>query len=44
MRRPELHAQGGTSFSKGFRVVERFSEDIDVLVLLGELGSMLSGQ
>ena len=27
--------KGGTSLSKGFRVVERFSEDIDVLVLPG---------
>ena len=30
--------KGGTSFSKGFRIVERFSEDIDVLVLPGERG------
>ncbi len=30
--------KGGTSLSKGFRMVERFSEDIDVLVLPGERG------
>jgi hypothetical protein len=30
--------KGGTSLSKGYRVVERFSEDIDVLVLPGERG------
>jgi hypothetical protein len=30
--------KGGTSLSKGFRVVERFSEDIDVLILPGERG------
>ena len=30
--------KGGTSLSKGFRIVERFSEDIDVLVLPGERG------
>jgi len=30
--------KGGTSLSKGFRLVERFSEDIDVLVLPGDRG------
>ena len=30
--------KGGTSLSKGYRLVERFSEDIDVLVLAGERG------
>lgn len=30
--------KGGTSLSKGYRIVERFSEDIDVLVLPGERG------
>jgi hypothetical protein len=30
--------KGGTSLSKGYRVVERFSEDIDVLVVPGERG------
>ena len=28
--------KGGTSLSKGYRLVERFSEDIDVLVLPGD--------
>ena len=30
--------KGGTSLSKGYRIVERFSEDIDILVLRGERG------
>jgi hypothetical protein len=30
--------KGGTSLSKGYRIVERFSEDIDVLVLPGNRG------
>jgi Nucleotidyl transferase AbiEii toxin, Type IV TA system len=30
--------KGGTSLSKGYRLVERFSEDIDILVLPGERG------
>jgi hypothetical protein len=30
--------KGGTSLSKGYRIVERFSEDIDVLVLPGTRG------
>ncbi|HZJ07791.1 MAG TPA: nucleotidyl transferase AbiEii/AbiGii toxin family protein [Nocardioidaceae bacterium] len=30
--------KGGTSLSKGYHIVERFSEDIDVLVLPGERG------
>lgn len=30
--------KGGTSLSKGYRLVERFSEDIDVLVVPGERG------
>lgn len=30
--------KGGTSLSKGFGIVERFSEDIDVLVLPGDRG------
>jgi len=30
--------KGGTSLSKAYRLVERFSEDIDVLVLAGERG------
>lgn len=30
--------KGGTSLSKGYRIVERFSEDVDILVLPGERG------
>lgn len=30
--------KGGTSLSKGYRIVERFSEDIDILVLPGTRG------
>jgi len=30
--------KGGTSLSKGYRIVERFSEDIDILVLPGDRG------
>lgn len=30
--------KGGTSLSKGYRIVQRFSEDIDVLVLPGSRG------
>jgi predicted nucleotidyltransferase component of viral defense system len=30
--------KGGTSLSKAYRIVERFSEDIDVLVLPGDRG------
>lgn len=30
--------KGGTSLSKGYRIVERFSEDIDILVLPGGRG------
>lgn len=30
--------KGGTSLSKGYRIVERFSEDIDILVLPGKRG------
>jgi predicted nucleotidyltransferase component of viral defense system len=30
--------KGGTSLSKGYRLIERFSEDIDILVLPGERG------
>lgn len=31
--------KGGTSLSKGYRLVERFSEDVDVLVLPGTRGT-----
>jgi len=30
--------KGGTSLSKAYRIVERFSEDVDVLVLPGSRG------
>src|SRR5438309_2016925 len=30
--------KGGTSLSKGFHIVERFSEDVDILVLPGGRG------
>jgi hypothetical protein len=30
--------KGGTSLSKGYRIIERFSEDVDILVLPGERG------
>ena len=30
--------KGGTSLSKAYRIIERFSEDIDILVLPGERG------
>jgi predicted nucleotidyltransferase component of viral defense system len=30
--------KGGTSLSKGYRIIERFSEDVDVLVLPGARG------
>jgi hypothetical protein len=30
--------KGGTSLSKAYRIVERFSEDVDILVLPGERG------
>ncbi|MGH3851545.1 MAG: nucleotidyl transferase AbiEii/AbiGii toxin family protein, partial [Pseudonocardiaceae bacterium] len=30
--------KGGTSLSKGYRIVERFSEDVDVLLLPGDRG------
>lgn len=30
--------KGGTSLSKAYRIVERFSEDVDVLVLAGDRG------
>lgn len=30
--------KGGTSLSKGFNIIQRFSEDIDVLILAGDRG------
>lgn len=34
----EFVFKGGTSLSKGYRIVERFSEDVDILVLPGDRG------
>jgi hypothetical protein len=34
----EFIFKGGTSLSKGYRIIERFSEDVDILVLPGERG------
>ncbi|WP_066776308.1 nucleotidyl transferase AbiEii/AbiGii toxin family protein [Sphingomonas sp. CCH5-D11] len=36
--RPRLLFKGGTSLSKGFGLIERFSEDIDVTVFRDDLG------
>ncbi len=36
--RPHLLFKGGTSLSKGFGLIRRFSEDIDVVVNRGDLG------
>lgn len=36
--------KGGTSLSKAYRIVERFSEDIDVLVLPAQRGRGTTGQ
>jgi hypothetical protein len=33
----ELHFKGGTSLSKGFGLIERFSEDLDVKISAGDL-------
>ncbi len=35
---PRLLFKGGTSLSKGFGLIERFSEDIDVTVFRDDLG------
>jgi hypothetical protein len=35
---PEITFKGGTSLSKGFRLIERFSEDLDLVVGRGHLG------
>ena len=34
----DLVFKGGTSLSKGYRIIERFSGDVDILVLPGERG------
>ncbi len=36
--RPRLQFKGGTSLSKGFGLIQRFSEDIDLVVDRGDLG------
>jgi hypothetical protein len=35
---PNLLFKGGTSLSKGFGLIQRFSEDIDIVVYRGDLG------
>jgi hypothetical protein len=37
--RPRLLFKGGTSLSKGFGLISRFSEDIDVTVFRGDIGA-----
>ncbi|CAH2402301.1 nucleotidyl transferase AbiEii/AbiGii toxin family protein [Mesorhizobium escarrei] len=39
---PRLLFKGGTSLSKGFGLISRFSEDIDVTVFRGDLGERAS--
>lgn len=39
---PRLLFKGGTSLSKGFGLIRRFSEDIDVTVFRGDLGEAYS--
>lgn len=36
--RPKLYFKGGTSLSKGYRLIKRFSEDIDIVVSRRGLG------
>lgn len=36
--RPKLYFKGGTSLSKGYGLIKRFSEDIDIVVSRGGLG------
>jgi hypothetical protein len=38
-RGPRLLFKGGTSLSKGFGLIARFSEDIDITVFRGDLGA-----
>src|SRR6266481_3823252 len=35
---PRLLFKGGTSLSKGYGLIERFSEDIDITVFRGDIG------
>lgn len=39
MRHPRLLFKGGTSLSKSYGLIERFSEDIDITVFRGDLGA-----
>ncbi|HET9000680.1 MAG TPA: nucleotidyl transferase AbiEii/AbiGii toxin family protein [bacterium] len=41
-RGPRLLLKGGTSLSKGFGLISRFSEDIDVTVFRADLGESIS--
>jgi predicted nucleotidyltransferase component of viral defense system len=36
----ELWFKGGTSLSKGYGIIERFSEDLDLMVQHGSVGSL----
>lgn len=35
---PKLYFKGGTSLSKGYGLIKRFSEDIDIVISRGDLG------
>lgn len=41
-RGPRFLFKGGTSLSKGFGLIERFSEDIDITVFRGDIGEEVS--
>jgi hypothetical protein len=41
-RAPRLLFKGGTSLSKAFSLIQRFSEDIDITVFRGDLGEPIS--
>ena len=40
---PRLLFKGGTSLSKAFGLISRFSEDIDITVFRGDLGQAANG-
>ena len=40
--RPRLLFKGGTSLSKGYNLISRFSEDVDVTVFRDDLGQAVS--
>lgn len=42
-RQPKLFFKGGTSLSKGYGLIKRFSEDIDIVVSRGGLGIKAAG-